>query len=75
MCEEIQFLIQEKGLEINKDDFQNFFSAPLWGTKESAAGDAVIVFYSITRNAEGYITDADFNFVCRSEFNKTYTVL
>ena len=38
----------------------------------SAARDAVLIFYSITRDEQGDIVDADFNFVAREEFNQTY---
>ena len=72
MCEEIEFLICKKALEIHTDSPENYFSAMLWGTKESAARDAVIVFYNITRNESGRIIDASYNFVCRSEFERTY---
>lgn len=71
MSEEVSFLIEEKGLTIS-GSAEKYFSAPLWGTVESAEKDAVIVFYSITRDAEGHITDADFNFVARGEFDKMY---
>jgi len=39
------------------------------------AADAVIVFYSITKDEDGTITDADFNFVARDEFDRTYSLL
>jgi len=35
--------------------------------------DAIIVFYSLDYDGEGNIMDADFNFVQREEFQKTYT--
>ena len=68
----IHFLIQHKGLALHPNDPAHYFTAPLWGTVEAAAKDAVIVFYSITKDADGIITDADFNFVERGEFEKTY---
>lgn len=72
MCPEIQFLIEKKGLEMHPEDPQKYFSAPLWGTIESAEQDAVVIFYSIIRDSEGHVIDADFNFVCRPEFEKDY---
>lgn len=75
ICPEIRFLQGHKGLVIDSESTEKHFSAPLWGTVLSAAADAVIVFYSITRNADGNITDADFNFVAREEFDRTYSRL
>ncbi len=74
MSEEVQFLIAHKGLVINEDDESRYFNAELWGTMLSAAKDAVICFYSVTRDDNGVITDADFNFIAREEFGKTYEV-
>lgn len=75
MCEEIQFLIEHKGLVISEADEQRYFTAPLWGTVESAAKDSVIIFYSIERDESGKIADASFNFVVRCEFDKTYEII
>lgn len=72
MCPEIEFLIKHKGLTLDENNAHRFFTAPLWGTVESAARDAVIIFYETTRNAQGDITDAVFNFVAREEFERTY---
>ena len=74
MCEEIEFLLREKGLVIDLTDEKRYFTAPLWGTTESAAKDAVVVFYSVDRDERGAITDISFNFVCREEFDRTYEV-
>lgn len=74
ICPEIIFLQQYKGLVIDPDSLENRYSAPLWGTILYAAADAVIVFYSIEKDQDGTITDADFNFVSRDEFDKTYTI-
>lgn len=75
MCEEIEFLIAKKGLKLNKDNPDKYFNAVMWSTELSAACDAVIIFYSISRDICGHITDADFNFVCRTEFDKNYQVI
>ncbi len=72
MCEEIAFLQTNKGLTIDQENFEGCFGAPLWGTWETAARDAVVVFYEITRDVNGAITDIDFNFVARDEFNRSY---
>lgn len=74
MCEEINYLIKEKGLMIDETSEDKYFTAPLWGTMLSAARDAVIVFYEIKRDNKGLIRDIDFNFVQHEEFEKTYHV-
>lgn len=74
MCREIEFLIQHKGLVINEQEEADYFVAPLWGTTETAAKDAVIVFYGITYTENGEIMDVEFNFVKRTEFDKTYHI-
>lgn len=75
LCEEVFFLIKNRGLVLNADDPAHYFTAPLWGTLESAARDAVLVFYSIQRDETGRITDADFNFVARNIFDQDYDIL
>lgn len=75
MCPEVQFLIEHKGLVIDETNSKQYFSAVLWGTRESAQKDAVLVFYSIFRDEVGNIIDADFNFVERTEFDCTYHIL
>ena len=71
-CEAIAFLHQTGRLEIHEEDDAQYFKAELWGAPLSAAKDAVIVFYSIERDELGTILDVDFNFVARSEFERTY---
>ncbi|MBQ1685133.1 MAG: hypothetical protein II072_06450 [Clostridia bacterium] len=75
MCEEILFLMQKKGLVIRPDDYDHYFTAPLFGTVESAARSAAIVFYSILRNELGGLLDIEFNFVARDVFDKTYSFI
>ena len=70
----IRFLKENKGLVICPEDPEHYFTAPLWGTLESAAADAVIVFYCVKRDENGNILDVDFNFVAREEFEKNYYV-
>lgn len=75
MCPEIQFLIEHKGLVIDEDNEKVYYRAPLWGDTLSAAKDAVIVFYVLEYDSRRRVVDAEFNFVARSEFDKTYDVL
>ena len=70
--EEIQFLIDKKGLILNYENLSAFFEAPLWGTILTANSDAVLIFYEIERDENGNIFDASFNFVAKDEFEKTY---
>lgn len=71
-CPEIQFLIKHKGLRLNEESDTSYFQAPLWGTIETSPRDSALVFYSIKRGSDGCIQDADFNFVARDAFEKTY---
>lgn len=75
MCPEIEFLIREKGLKFDKKSFDKYFSAILWGNLEAADRDAVLVFYSVSYNDDGAVTDAEYNFVERKEFDRTYDVI
>ena len=75
MCPEVAFLVEERRLIINENSFEQRYSAELWGTNETAAEDAMIVFYSISYDDEGKVIDAEYNFVERQEFEKTYSVL
>ena len=70
MCKEIEFLIKNKGLVIEEN-----FTAPLWGTMESAPKDSYIIFYEISYDENNNVVDADFQFVVRGEFEKTYDVV
>lgn len=71
----VQYLF-DRGLVIRHDeDPAHFFSAFLWGTEETAAEDAVIVFYAVQRDDCGKILKIDFNFVEKSEFDKTYQIV
>lgn len=73
--EEVRYLMEHKGLTLNEDMPDRYFQAPLWGTRLSASRDAVIVFYQIQWDENGEIADAEFNFVARDEFDKTYDML
>lgn len=74
MCQEVQFLLENKGLIIDTEKEKDYFTAPLWGTTLSAAKNAYIVFYDIKKNNEGKIVDIDFNFVENKEFELTYNI-
>jgi len=73
MCPEIQFLIDNRGLVLDKTNPGKYFNAPLWGTDESAPIDAVLMFYDITYNTQNEICDATFNFVAIEDFTRDYS--
>lgn len=72
MCPEIRFLIEYRELVIDEGSEDACFRAPLWGDMLSAAKDAVIVFYELEYGSSHEVVKADFNFVARDEFDKTY---
>lgn len=72
---EIRFLKEKKGLIIDHDNFEKYYTAPLWGSILSAPGNAVIIFYRIDKNEQGEIQDIDFNFCDRQEFDANYDVV
>lgn len=72
MCEEIRYLLDNQKMTIKEDDPEHYFNAFLWGSDLSAAEDATIVFYSVSRTESGEITDVDFNFVARPQFENDY---
>ena len=75
MCPEVRFLVEQKGLILDETKPNQYFNAILWGTRESAEKNAVLVFYDISRDEAGNVIDADFNFVGRAEFDRTYHIL
>lgn len=74
-CEEIRFLLDRGLLRIRPDDPRRCFSAFLWETEETAASDAVIVFFGVDRDPEGRIAGINFNFVDKEYFNTHYRVI
>ena len=70
----IEYLLEQKKLTLNHEDPERFFNAFLWGADLSAAKDAAVVFYDITRDASGAVTDVSFNFVVKEEFDRCYTI-
>lgn len=75
MCDEVMFLIEKKGLKIDRDSYNRYYSAHLWGTDEVANKDAWIIFYNIAYDQDGKIIDAEFNFVENAEFNRIYSII
>ena len=73
--ERIRFLVSAGLLSFHPDTPERYFSAELWGTLETSPADSVVVFYDIQRDGEGRITHIDFNFVIKSEFDRTYEIL
>ena len=71
----VQYLFDMRLVVLHDDDPVHFFSASLWGTEETAAQDDIIVFYQIQRDDHEKILYIDFNFVEKSEFNKTYQII
>lgn len=74
ICPEIIFLVEKKGLIIDKASIGRRYTAELWGTTEVAAADAMIVFYNLSYDMAGNVIDCDWNFVEKSEFEKTYRI-
>lgn len=75
MSPEVEFLISKKGLKLDENDYDKFYQAILWGNPEAANRDAVLVFYSISYGENGDIVDADYNFVVRDEFERSYDIV
>ena len=71
----LRFLMEKKGLVINEESQEKYFTAPLWGSLLSASKDAVLVLYKVTKDEEGQLLDVDFNFVTRKVFEESYRVL
>ena len=71
----VQYLFDQKLVVLHEDDPSRYCSAILWGTEEWAAKDDIIVFYQIQRDDQENILQIDFNFVERSEFQKTYEIV
>lgn len=73
-CEEIRFLLDTGRLTISPDTPDKYYNAFLWGTLLNAGRDATVVFYGVTRDSEGKITDIDFNLVARQFFEENYVL-
>lgn len=75
LCPEVEYLLRNKKLLIDETSFEKRYSAELWGTREFAAGDAIIVFYNISYDEDGKVSDIDFNFVEKSVFERNYNII
>lgn len=75
MTEEINFLMEKKGLIIDPKSDERYYTAFLWGSNLSAARDAVVLFYNIDRDENGEIIDIDYNFVEKNEFQRVYEIM
>lgn len=75
MTEEVRWLVDNGKLTLKPEDPAHYFNAFLWGADLSAASDATLLFYGVTRDANGTITGIDFNFVAKHEFDANYTVM
>lgn len=73
-CDAIEYLLEHGKLTLNQEDEKRFFNAFLWGADLSAPRDATVIFYDIIRDASGAITDVNFNFVVKEEFECSYTI-
>ena len=73
--EEVRWLVDTGRLTLKPQEPDRFFNAFLWGADLSAAADATLLFYSVDRDASGAITDINFNFVAKPEFEASYTIL
>ena len=75
VSEEVRWLVETGRMTLKPEDPAHYFNAFLWGAQLSAAEDATLVFYSVSRDEGGSITDISFNFVARAEFEASYTIL
>lgn len=72
--EEIRFLREKGILQFHPEDPERYFTAFLWNTEETAAQDAVIVFFDVKRDSDGKIEKINFNFVDAEYFQNNYSL-
>lgn len=72
MCPEIRFLVEQGLLLWNP---AKGFEAELWGARQTAGPDAVVVLNRVETDSQGRIQAVDFHFVAADEFTCTYEVL
>ena len=72
MAPTVDYLLRTGQLKLNEDDPGRYFEAELWGSMLTAPKDALLVIYEVLKNADGEILEVNFNFLARSEFEKTY---
>lgn len=75
MTEELNWLLDTGRLTLKPEDPTHYFNAFLWGSDLSAAIDATLTFFGVDRDEAGNITDINFNFVAKPEFDSCYTIL
>lgn len=75
MTEELRWLLDTGRLTLKPEDPTHYFNAFLWGADLSAAIDATLTFFGVDRDEAGNITDINFNFVAKPEFDSCYTIL
>lgn len=73
--EEVRWLMDAGRLVLHPEDPEHYFQAHLWGTHLSAARDAVLVLYHLSRDKQGRLRDVEFNFVAAPEFERDYSLL
>jgi len=69
------FLIEKRGVTINRNSYDRYFSANLWGTLKVADRDAAIIFHNIAYDRNGKVSEAEYNFVEKGEFELIYSVI
>ena len=75
MCEEIRFLVREKGLVLDPEDPEHYYTAPLCETIEAADINAVLILYSVLYGDDGDIKDISYNLVERKVFEEDYSIM
>lgn len=71
-CRELQFLLERGLLEHRPEQPEAAYRAFLFGTWQTAAADAVIVFDLVSYDEDGALDRVEFHFIARDEFEKTY---
>ena len=72
LCEEMCFLLNSGRLAIDPWSRDYYFNASLFDAPLSAARDAVIGIYDVSRDETGAIMDVEFNFITRQYFEENY---
>lgn len=71
----LRFILERGLLMVDETSRERRYSAELWGTRLYGAADAVIVFSEVRRDEQGKVTQAEFYFIARETFEKTYDIL
>ena len=75
MGHEMRYLLETGLLQHHPETPEAAFRAFLYGTWQTVAADAVIIFDSIETSPRGTIEEIEFHFIARDEFEKTYRIL